>query len=280
MEDDIAAYEDVIFNKMEYEICNAKIKMLLEKYRRDDEHPYQLAFGTQTIITPVEGCKPPVGPEYISIAAIPRMVIADDRYDVVAILIYVEMLQEVPQADGGILALRELVVMDASTEQPLVITAWAELATREGEQLRAIVETFPVIGFTCLKPSNHKGFSLSTTTTTFVKFKPDGEKTEMLHAWKTTNTASICAKQQQVRGAREPKKSHNPTTIRNLRAKKATGTLQDECHWLHVNIPEFDRKDVRFYLGCDRCGTGNKNELNVTYKCETCKREGVTSVPR
>ncbi|XP_074314232.1 uncharacterized protein LOC141649440 [Silene latifolia] len=150
-EEYIAAYEDVIFDKMEYEICNAKIKMLPEKYRRDDEHPYQLAFGTQTIITPVEGCKPPMGPDYISITAIPRMVTTDDRYDVVDILIHVEMLREVPRADGGILALRELVVMDASTEQSLFITVWAELATREGEQLRAIVETFPVIGFTCLK---------------------------------------------------------------------------------------------------------------------------------
>ncbi|XP_074295954.1 replication protein A 70 kDa DNA-binding subunit B-like isoform X4 [Silene latifolia] len=176
-EDDIAAYEDVIFDKMEYEICNEKIKMLPEKYRRNAEHPYQLAFGAHTIITPVEGSNPPMGPEYISIAAIPRIVIVDDRY--------------APRADGGGLALRELVVMDASTEQPLIITAWAELATREGEQLKAIVETFPVIGFTCLKPSNQKGFSVSTTTSTLVKFNPDGEKAEMLHAWKTANSVAI-----------------------------------------------------------------------------------------
>ncbi|XP_074295952.1 replication protein A 70 kDa DNA-binding subunit B-like isoform X2 [Silene latifolia] len=190
-EDDIAAYEDVIFDKMEYEICNEKIKMLPEKYRRNAEHPYQLAFGAHTIITPVEGSNPPMGPEYISIAAIPRIVIVDDRYDVVAILIHVELLREAPRADGGGLALRELVVMDASTEQPLIITAWAELATREGEQLKAIVETFPVIGFTCLKPSNQKGFSVSTTTSTLVKFNPDGEKAEMLHAWKTANSVAI-----------------------------------------------------------------------------------------
>ncbi|XP_074300763.1 replication protein A 70 kDa DNA-binding subunit B-like [Silene latifolia] len=182
-EDEIAAYENIIYDKMEYDICNAKIKLMPEKYRRDTDHPYQLSFGAQTVITPVEGCKPPAGPEYISIAAIPRIVTTDDRYDILAILIHVEVLREVPHSDGAALPVRELVVMDPSTEQHLIITAWAEIATRECEQLKELVDTFPVVGFTCLKPSYHKGFSVATTSATFIKFNLDGDKAENLRAW-------------------------------------------------------------------------------------------------
>ncbi|XP_074300023.1 replication protein A 70 kDa DNA-binding subunit B-like [Silene latifolia] len=239
-----------------------------EKYRRNADHPYQLSFGAQTIITPVEGCKPLIGPEYISIATIPRIVTADDRYDVIAVLIHGEELHEIPRPDGAALAVRELIVMDHSTEQPLIITAWSEIATREGEQLKEMVATFPVVGFTSLKPSYHKGFSVATTSATFVKFNPVGEKAEMLRAWNIANKTTIYAKHQQVLQARVPE------------TKRANVTLQDERHWLHVSISEFDRKGIRFYLGCTHCGTTSKEEINVTYNCETCKRHGVTSTPR
>ncbi|XP_074315214.1 replication protein A 70 kDa DNA-binding subunit B-like [Silene latifolia] len=273
--DEIAAYENIIFDKMEYDICNEKIKLVPEKYRRNADHPYQFSFGAQTIITPVEGCKPPIGPEYISIAAIPRIVIANDRYDVIAVLIHVEELREIPCPDGAGLAVRGL-----HAEQPLIIIGWPKIATREGEQLKEMVATFPVVGFTSLKPSYHKDFSVATTSATFVKFNPYGEKAEMLRAWNIANKTAIYAKHQQVLQARVPETKRVPTNNKTLRAKKANVTLQDERHWLDVSIPEFDRKDIHFYLGCTHCGTASKEEINVTYNCETCKRHGVTSTPR
>ncbi|XP_074297578.1 replication protein A 70 kDa DNA-binding subunit B-like [Silene latifolia] len=218
----------IFHDKMEYEICNAKIKLLPEKYRGTTaDHPYQLSFGAKTIIRPIEGCKPPIGPKYISLAAIPKNITTDDRYDVLVILIYVEPQRQVPRSTGDTLVVRELVV-DPSTDQPLIITAWAEIASREGEQLQEIVGNFPIIGFTCLKPSYHKGFSVATTSVTFVKFNPEGEKADMLRAWANKNRIIISAKQQQVIEARELGGPRVLTMIKALLAKKATVTLQDE----------------------------------------------------
>ncbi|XP_074320259.1 replication protein A 70 kDa DNA-binding subunit B-like isoform X2 [Silene latifolia] len=279
--DDIGAYENIIQSKVEYDISNAKIRPMPEKYRVSaDDHPFQLSFGSDTIIKAVEGSKPPIGPEYVTIAAIPRTNTADDRYDVVGVLLYVEPLRQVPRPSGLPLDVREWIIIDHSTEHPLIITAWAELATREGEQLQEVAESFPIIGLTSLKPSYHKGFSLSTTSSTFVKINPEGEKADMLRAWAAANKAAISAKHCQVFDIRAPTTTRVTTTTRKIRTKKAADTLQEERHWLHVSSPEFDRKDVRFYLGCIHCGTGSKEEINVKYTCATCKRQAVTSLPR
>ncbi|XP_074304828.1 replication protein A 70 kDa DNA-binding subunit B-like isoform X2 [Silene latifolia] len=279
--DDIGAYENIIQSKVEYDISNAKIRPMPEKYRLTaDDHPFQLSFGSDTIIKAVEGSKPPIGPEYVTIAAIPRTNTTDDRYDVVGVLIYVEPLRQVPRPSGLPLDVREWIIIDHSTEHPLIITAWAELATREGQQLQEVAESFPIIGVTSLKPSYHKGFSLSTTSSTFVKINPEGEKADMLRAWAAANKTTISAKHCQVLDIRAPATTRVTTTTRKIRTKKAADTLQEERHWLHVSSPEFDRKDVRFYLGCIHCGTGSKKEINVEYTCTTCKRAAVTSLPR
>ncbi|XP_074293070.1 replication protein A 70 kDa DNA-binding subunit B-like [Silene latifolia] len=238
--DDIGAYENIIQNKVEYDISNAKIRPMPEKYPvGPDDHPFHLSFSADTIVRAVEGSKPPLGPEYIAIAAIPRTVSADDIYDIVGILIYVEPLRQVTRPIGLHLDIREWVIMDHSTEQPLIVTAWAELATREGIQLEELAQSFPVIGFTSIKPSHHKGvkdtFSSNSTGCHY---------------------------------------NEKPTP------KKASDTQQEERHWLHVLSPEFDQKDVYLYLGCGHCGTGSKKDINVKYNCTTCKREDVTSVPR
>ncbi|KAK9676501.1 hypothetical protein RND81_11G081400 [Saponaria officinalis] len=240
-----------------------EIRPMPEKYRiNPDDHPYQLSFGGNTIIKPVEGSKPPLGPEYIPIASIPRTITADDRYDnllkygcIVMLLEFLSMLnrlRQIPRPTGEAVDVHEMVVVDPSTEQPLIITAWTELATKEGDQLKEVFESFSVTGFTCLKPFYHKGFSLSTTSSIFVKFNPEGEKAEMLRA----------------------------CYYKLLLHTQASGTLQEERHWLHVLTPEFDRKHVRFYLGCSHCGTGSNKDISVVYNCDTCKRHGVTSVPR
>ncbi|KAK9756643.1 hypothetical protein RND81_01G111700 [Saponaria officinalis] len=243
--DEIKAYEDIIQNQMEYEISNAKIRPMPEKYRTNpDDHPYQLSFGGNTIINPVE--------------------------DVIGILIYVESLRQIPRPIGEAVDVREMVIVDPSTKQPLIITAWAELATKEGEQLKELFESFPVTGFTCLKPSYHKGFSLSTTSLTFVKFNLEGEKAKMLRAW------CLISVFQKQRLQPKPTYINRYSYCKLLLHMQASDTLQEERHWLHVLTPEFDRKDVRFYLGCNHCGTKSNKDISAVYNCDTCKRQGVT----
>ncbi|KAK9671297.1 hypothetical protein RND81_12G020000 [Saponaria officinalis] len=253
--DEIEAYEDIIQDKMEYEISNAKLKPMPEKYRTNpSDHLFQLCFTSSTIIHPVE--------------------------DVLGIVIYIEQLRQVTRQTGQTLDVREIVIVDHSVEQPLIITAWADLATKEGETLKDMSESFPVVGFTYLKPFYHKGFSLSTTTTTFVKYNPEGEKADALRAWGQANQETISNKRRQVFEVRLLEIQRITTTMKRLRGKKVSDVLQEERHWLHVLIPEFDRKDVRFYLRCSQCGTRNDEDICVSYTYNTCKRQNVISSPR
>ncbi|XP_074293756.1 uncharacterized protein LOC141620906 [Silene latifolia] len=90
----------------------------------------------------------------------------------------------------------------------------------------------------------------------------------------------VAAKAQQVLEVRLPEIQRRTITIKTLREKKVVTTLQEERHWLHVKIPEFDKKDVRFYLGCNNCGTRSDKDVDATYTCQACGREGAISSPR
>ncbi|XP_074296607.1 uncharacterized protein LOC141626947 [Silene latifolia] len=103
---------------------------------------------------------------------------------------------------------------------------------------------------------------------------------EALRAWARANKEVVKVKQGQVVQVRVPDTRHIITSIKMLRSKKASHTLQEERHWLYISVPEFDRKDVRFYLGCSHCGTRSNIDINVKYKCDACHRENVNSSPR
>ncbi|XP_074318423.1 replication protein A 70 kDa DNA-binding subunit A-like [Silene latifolia] len=266
---------------MEYEISNAKLKPVPEKYRTNPEdHPYQLSFNNSTIIQPVPGSQPATGPDYIVLASIPRTMTIDDRYDVLGIVIYVEPLRTIKRQTGQELEVREIVIADHSTTQPMTVTVWADLAVKEGATVQSMAESFPVVGFTSLRTCYHKGFSLATTNATFFKFDPTGEKADAIRAWKKANEGIVAAKAQQVLEVRLPETQRRTITIKTLREKKVVTTLQEERHWLHVKIPEFDKKDVRFYLGCNNCGTRSDKDVDATYTCQACGREGAVSSPR
>ncbi|XP_074299981.1 replication factor A protein 1-like [Silene latifolia] len=264
--DDIPAFENIIQKRGEYDISNAKIKVMPEKYRRNaDDFPYQLSFGADTIIRAVEGTKVPTGPEYLPIDSIPRTVHPDDRYDLLAVLIYVEPLRQIPRSTGPDLDVRELVVFDHSTSQPLIITAWAELATRDSEQLNEkYIANHLHVQITHNVQIAIFGFSLSTTTSTYVMLQPVGEKVDTLNIWRDENRMTVSVKHSQVVAARNPISERATTTIKELRLKKAADVLQEERFWLKVSIPEFDRKDVRFYLGCSHCGASSNRDTDTT----------------
>ncbi|XP_074294048.1 uncharacterized protein LOC141621422 [Silene latifolia] len=77
-------------------------------------------------------------------------------------------------------------------------TAWAELTTRDFEQLTEVAESFPIIGFTSLNPPYHKGFSLSTTSSTYVMLKSAGDKVDTLRVWHEANGLVVSVKHSQV----------------------------------------------------------------------------------
>ncbi|XP_074271874.1 replication protein A 70 kDa DNA-binding subunit A-like [Silene latifolia] len=107
----------------------------------------------------------------------------DDRYDVLGVVIYVEQCSQIPRQSGQPLNGRDVVIVDRSHNQVMIVTAWAELTINECEMLHSNAGSFPVVGFTASRPSFQKGFSLSTTHSTFIILDPLGEKANAVRAW-------------------------------------------------------------------------------------------------
>ncbi|XP_074294739.1 uncharacterized protein LOC141622624 [Silene latifolia] len=124
------------------------------------------------------------------------------------------------------------------------------------------------------------GFSLCTTHSTFILLDPPGEEAELLRTWAKQNKSLLAGKRQHVFEVRLPEIHRTITRIETLLKKSANNTLQEEHHWLHVTLYQFDPKDVHLYHGCSNCGTGNDEEIGVAYLCNDCLQDNVVSTPR
>uniref|UniRef100_A0A803MJY1 Uncharacterized protein n=1 Tax=Chenopodium quinoa TaxID=63459 RepID=A0A803MJY1_CHEQI len=80
--DQIKAYDEAIAYNGEYKIYNATVRPIDDQYRTThDQLPYQLHFNHQTVVQPVCAETGYVVPQYQSIASIPKLEVADERYD-------------------------------------------------------------------------------------------------------------------------------------------------------------------------------------------------------
>lgn len=79
--DQIEAYKDAFVHKGEYEIADAPIRHADPQWKKSEEElDFQMTFGRQTVIQPVNVEAGPILPDYQSIASIPRAGDPDDRY--------------------------------------------------------------------------------------------------------------------------------------------------------------------------------------------------------
>ncbi|XP_074290548.1 replication protein A 70 kDa DNA-binding subunit B-like [Silene latifolia] len=168
-----------------YEIANAPIKPCEEQWKfTAADLDYQMTFGKPTIVQPVDGSSSPPLPQYRSIAQIPKTADPNDKYDIVAVVLFVEEEPRRIQRDQGrVIYVREIVVIDHSTEQPLLISAWSDLAENESDLLLQKAEQLQVVAFTALKISPHKGFSMTTTMSTTIDHSPVGDRPRALEDW-------------------------------------------------------------------------------------------------
>ncbi|XP_074271174.1 replication protein A 70 kDa DNA-binding subunit B-like [Silene latifolia] len=261
-------FEDVIQENMEYDIYNASLKPVYDDPSGRSDHPvYELFFNINTIIQPVSDMEAPEMPNYILIGSIPRKISLDDRYDVLGVVIYVDRCCQVTSYNGLTSDVCEVVIVDHSHHQVMVITAWSDLAIKECAALHSIATSFPVVGFTALMPSYQKGFSLTTTHASFVILNPQGEQADKLKAWARENKDMLAEKNHKVFELRLPVPTRRITTIESLLEKNTTNTLQGESHWLHVKLNDLSRYDVHLYLGCSLCGASSVQEEGVAYIC-------------
>uniref|UniRef100_A0A803LS82 Replication protein A subunit n=1 Tax=Chenopodium quinoa TaxID=63459 RepID=A0A803LS82_CHEQI len=255
----VDSFNEAIVYNGQYLISNAPIKLIEERWRNNsNELPFQMSFGGQTVVQRVNSEQILDGPMFQSIQSIPRMLMPGAKYDVLGIVLYVEdKVRIININQDRECHVREIVITDQTMDQPLVITTWNDLADDACDAISLYAKTFDVIGFTALKPSVHKGFSLSTGISTEVIYDPKGDKAEILSKWAKFHTQKLLEQQ-----------------------AKACNVLQEERHWLQVTISQPDLKDVVAYIGCSACGKRIDIPVGKEFSCNNCKKKDSISAYR
>ncbi|KAK9667764.1 hypothetical protein RND81_13G009900 [Saponaria officinalis] len=280
--DQIEGYKEAIVYNGVYEIANAPLKPSVEQYKSHvAEVNYQMTFGRQTVIQSMEEGSEPTSPEYRSIALIPKASSPDEKFDVLGFVLYIEdSARRITSVRNRELVVREVVITDHSTAQPLTISAWNDLASNECRELSNWSEKFMLVGFTALRASNYKGFSLTTTMSTTFIYEPKGDRAKALAEWGSGHQQVLRDRQARVLEVRDPRQVTQLTTIEALKQKKAHNTLQEERHRLRVVIPNVAMDKVHAYLGYSNCGRSADVPAGHTYTCTNCSAKDCVSSPR
>ncbi|XP_074293438.1 replication protein A 70 kDa DNA-binding subunit B-like [Silene latifolia] len=219
----LEAFEDVMQEGKEYDIANARVEPIRSNSSGSSGNQiYEIDFNINTIIELVPEIEVPQMPNYVLIGTIPRTVSLDVRYDVLGVVIYVDRRCNDTNYNCRTSDACEVVIVDHSHQQVMMITAWTDLAIQECAALHSVAATFPVVGFTALMPSYQKGFSLITTHASFIILNPQVEKAESLKAWAKENENMLNAKRQQIFECRRPQLTRRITTIESLLEKNSS----------------------------------------------------------
>ncbi|KAK9697235.1 hypothetical protein RND81_08G023800 [Saponaria officinalis] len=220
--DQVDGYKDAFVYNGVYEIANAPIKACDPQWKMNPtDMDYQMTFGKQTIIQPIDAAASAVVPQYQTISQLPRFNSGNEKFDVIGVVIYIdEKAREVTTAQQKQLSVREIVVTDQNVEQPLIISAWNDLAEVDCDSLSASSGKLQVVGFTALRVSPHKGFSLATTMSTTIIQSPRGERADGLREWVSKHRKLLTDMQSRVVDVRKPGNDETIKKIATLKMKK------------------------------------------------------------
>ncbi|KAK9690359.1 hypothetical protein RND81_09G122300 [Saponaria officinalis] len=252
-DDQVNIYEDVIKQNRTYEITNAPITPIKTEYKSNPtDLDYQMTFSNRTILQPVDVDEASATINYQPISGLPRSTDYSEMFDILGIVLFVEdHSRRITTAKKRECNVREIMVIDHSTPQPLSVSVWDELAEDDCTMLTPIPGQFKTVGFTALRVSDYKGFSMTTSSSTIIIHSPVGDKAEALSAW-----------------------------ISALRSQKEKSTLQDERHWLEVVIPNAELHKINAYMGCSKCAKRSSILPGRTYTCSTCSKTDCTTAPK
>ncbi|XP_056698307.1 replication protein A 70 kDa DNA-binding subunit B-like [Spinacia oleracea] len=276
--DQIAAYKDALQHKGTYEIADASFRSADQQWKRDEhEMDFQMSFGRQTVVQPIDPEAGPIVPDYQCLASVPRVGDPDDRYDVLGVVLYVdEEARSVDTAQGCRALVCEIVISDHS-----------DLVEAECDALSSWAEKFVVVGFTSLRATSHKGttipvqgFSLATSISTLIHHDPKGDRPNALTEWALTHKDILSDRQARVLDVRNPSKERVIMTLEELKLKKNTTTLQEERRWLRVVVPEPDFDRVYAYIGCCTCSKRTDVPVGDSYTCTGCSHKDSVASPR
>ncbi|KAH9625530.1 hypothetical protein KSS87_020327 [Heliosperma pusillum] len=110
----VEMYKEAIVYNGNYEIVNAPIKPMDERWKKDaSELNYQMSFGRQTIVQPMDIETGPVEPEYMLIGRIPKAGDLNEKFDVLAVVLVVEdKPRNITLPDNRELKVAEIAIID------------------------------------------------------------------------------------------------------------------------------------------------------------------------
>uniref|UniRef100_A0A803MDJ2 Replication factor A C-terminal domain-containing protein n=1 Tax=Chenopodium quinoa TaxID=63459 RepID=A0A803MDJ2_CHEQI len=175
-----------------------------------------------------------VPPDYQPLGDIPRDIDAAGKYDVVAVILFVEERpREVISSNGKINYVREIVITDQSNVQPVTVFC----------------------------------FALTSGMSTRIIHNPKGDRANVLREWAYLYMTMLMDKQARVLHVRYPSNDKMLLTI-----TEACNVVQDERFWLRVTIPYLDVNKLHLYVGCNTCSAPTDIPVGTHYQCSVCKK--------
>ncbi|KAK9672105.1 hypothetical protein RND81_12G076600 [Saponaria officinalis] len=220
--DQVDGYKDAFVYNGVYEIANAPIKACDPQWKvNPSDLDYQMTFGRKTIIQPMDATPTTVVPQYQTIRQLPKISTGNEKFDLIGVVLYLEAkARKVTIQNQRQISVRELIIADHSSEQPLVISAWQDFADVDCKSLCGRTRKFDVVGFTALKVSGHKGFSLFTTMSTTIIHSPQGDRADGLREWVSKHRQLLSYMQSRVMDVRRSSDDKTIKKISTLKLKK------------------------------------------------------------
>uniref|UniRef100_A0A803MI29 Replication protein A OB domain-containing protein n=1 Tax=Chenopodium quinoa TaxID=63459 RepID=A0A803MI29_CHEQI len=229
--DQIDAYKDVILFRGNYDISNDLKRPLHAQYRaKESDLPFQMTIGSRTLIQSLDPEGEQVFPRYQSLASVPRVSTDDVRHDILVIVMYIaDEPKKIVTTLNKESSVRDLMVIDHSTDSPVKVCTWNDLSGKLCETLVSESDNFKVIGITALRPITRKGFQLESSMSTVIIESPEGEKAAALTEWERKHRSVLIEHQNRVTAAWNPPAERILTTIAHIKTKKVNATIQELC---------------------------------------------------
>ncbi|KAL2892036.1 Replication protein A 70 kDa DNA-binding subunit B [Bienertia sinuspersici] len=209
---------------------------------------------------------------YTLVAEVPPTSTKNERYDILGVVIHMEETRRMKTTHGHHFDVRDITVVDQSVKrlgEGLVISLYRDLATKDCTKLAAWCESFMVVSFLHLQPAAHKGFSLSSMSTT-INSQPTRPEVNALKAWILENKDKLAdhvAHELQIREALSP---NILTSVAEVKNKTPMTTTAYERHWLTITISNARPEDVNAYIGCSGCRSRCDYAEDVQFYCDKC----------
>uniref|UniRef100_A0A803LL40 Replication protein A OB domain-containing protein n=1 Tax=Chenopodium quinoa TaxID=63459 RepID=A0A803LL40_CHEQI len=198
-----------------------------------------MTIGSRTLIQSLDPEGVQVFPKYQSLASIPKVSTKDVRHDIlVIVLCAANEPRKIVTTLNKESSVRDLMVIDHSTDSPIKVCTWNDLSGSQCERLVSDSESFRVIGITALRPITRKGFQLESSMSTVIIEYPEGEKAAALTEWARKHRNVLIEHQLRVTAAWNPPLERILTTISFIKAKKAAKTLPQEIYWIRVTTSD------------------------------------------